>query len=284
MAEWILPLVERLRSVSTREHGEKQPLVLERKTVLSLQQECPKRIRDELSHGPVDEGLEAEGVEQDASSADPNLVERLRLREGEGAEPLGILIKVVEAVQLCAIVGRFLLLHCQCKLLVPRYIDFLGQPAVLKWHSELLRSKAVEGFINAFGQWTWQADSVNPKSLLRNGGVFLGNIADDGKPLVVVGGDGAGSRAAHQVHDKLASGRSHEDEPLDNSDRLLGGMSRLFIFPHKPTEQGFFNYARRSRNKAEFPLLEFLKLHFVQEVLHVHLGVWLRQMEACHLG
>lgn len=102
VAEWILPLVERLRSASTREHGEKQPLVLGRKTLLSLQQECPKRIRDELSHGPVDEGLEAEDVEQDGSSADTNLVERLRLREGEGTEPLGILIKVVEAVQLRA--------------------------------------------------------------------------------------------------------------------------------------------------------------------------------------
>lgn len=172
-----------------------------------------------------------------------------------------------------AIVGRFLLLHCQCKLLVPRYIDFLGQPAVLEWHSQLLRSKAVEGFINAFDQWTWQADSVNAKSLLRNGGVFLGNIADDGKSLVVVGGDGAGSRAAHQVHDKLASGRSHQDDSLDNSHGLLRRVSRLLIPSDESAEQRLFDHAWWSGDEAELSLFELLKLHFVQEILHMHLRV-----------
>jgi hypothetical protein len=59
-------------------------------------------IRNELSDSTVDESLEAENEEQNAGSADPNLVERFRLRRDHRPEPLGILIKVVEAVQLRA--------------------------------------------------------------------------------------------------------------------------------------------------------------------------------------
>ena len=100
-------------------------------------------------------------------------------------------------------------------------IDFFGQPSIAEWYFELLCVKTVKGRIKGADQFVRQADSINAKTFLCNGGIFLQYVTDNGKTLVVIGRDGARASAAHQIDDKVLPGRSHQNNPLDDGDRFL---------------------------------------------------------------